>query len=285
MAPLIMSVYDVGSGTFIAARTPNGKLVVIDCGRGDYSPSSRINRTGEKKNIHYLIISHPHNDHISDLPGLDAKFQVKMLRINRELTLEKVTDCNTDDDFDPGSDECLTTYYKYAEKFTDAVPEERSPQNPKWGCGCTFHCYAATDNNFSINDLSVTVFIEYGQHVIFYGADIEQKGWESLLKKKSFCERLARTTIFIASHHGNDSGYTADAFKSCSPDIIIMSTGPSDNTVVSKYEQWSRGLRVKSNGEADVRKVLTTRNDGVIKMVLNEHKDPTITVKGSDGYA
>lgn len=280
MAPLILKVHDVGLGTYLYVQAPNGKKVVIDCGSGDYSPSEVINTTSRRKTLDYLIISHPHMDHIDDILQLRAKFKVEMLRINRAITMEKIKKLNTDDDFDPDNDEHLLAYYKYARDLNNTVSWDESPRNPKWGCGCTFHCYHAGGSDLKINDMSVTVFIEFGEHVVFYGGDIEKEGWEHLLKNNDFRKFLAKTTIFIAPHHGNDSGYNTDAFDRCSPQIIIMSTDSSDDTVVSKYARWSKGLRInRPDGETEDRNVLTTRNDGCIKIVFHKGKKPKITVE------
>lgn len=280
MAPLILEVHDVGSGAYLYVQTPSGKKVVVDCGSCDYSPSEEINPTFKRKAVDYLIISHPHKDHISDILRLDDKFNVKLLHINRDITLEMVKRRNTDDDFDPDKDECLQAYYRYADRFDTDISWEESPRNPKWGCGCTFHCHNARGSDLKINDLSVTLFIRFGEHVIFYGADIEKKGWEYLLEKKIFKKYLKETTIFIAPHHGNESGYNPDAFDYCDPKVIVMSTGPNSDTVVSKYEQWPDGLEVnRPDGKTEHRKILTTRHDGRIKMVFYKGYNPKITVE------
>lgn len=64
----IMKVRDVQLGLAIHIKAPNGKYLVIDMGTGNWesgntSPLSLL----RYKDIHYMIITHPHLDHIDDI--------------------------------------------------------------------------------------------------------------------------------------------------------------------------------------------------------------------------
>ena len=79
----------------------------------------------------------------------------------------------------------------------------------------------------------------------------------------------------MASHHGRDSGYCAEIFNHFTPNLTIISDGRFvETSATSKYSEKSGGWKVwKSNGEWIKRKVLSTRNDGHIKINVGENSN------------
>ena len=64
-----MTVWDVQLGLAIHVKAPNGKYIVIDLGTGTYNTSPLRKRMWD--NIAYMVITHPHLDHISDILNFD----------------------------------------------------------------------------------------------------------------------------------------------------------------------------------------------------------------------
>ena len=60
-----MTVWDVQLGLAIHVKAPNGKYIVIDLGTGTYNTSPLRKRMWD--NIAYMVLTHPHLDHISDI--------------------------------------------------------------------------------------------------------------------------------------------------------------------------------------------------------------------------
>jgi beta-lactamase superfamily II metal-dependent hydrolase len=114
------------------------------------------------------------------------------------------------------------------------------------------------------NNLSQVLFLEYpGVSMIFPG-DLEKAGWKSLLRNVSFRERLAKVNIFVASHHGRESGYLENIFEYCEPNIVIISDEAKQyETQEMDYGFHAKGVPWDSGG---ARFVLTTRNDGMISI-------------------
>ena len=283
MSNLRINIWDVEHGTSIYAVTPNGKKIFLDCGSsGDFSPSLDVNPDHEKKKLDYLILSHPHQDHITDLQNLDEKFKIKILTRNKKITKEVMLDDNPDV-FDPPNDKIIGKYFKLLERFTQSVAWEESPSNPSWGNNCTFHNFFNDDVSLGVNNLSVVTFIEFGDETILYGGDMEEKGWLEMLKDEKFKSHLKKTTILIASHHGNDSGYCQELFKYFMPKITIFSTGaPVDDNSRSKYHNQTTGMMVRNqSGNDERRSVLTTRNDGHIQIVVSPLTQPKISLHSS----
>ncbi|MCV0367238.1 MAG: MBL fold metallo-hydrolase [Nitrosopumilus sp.] len=282
MTNLLVSVWNVEHGSSVYAVTPNGRKVFLDCGSSsEFSPAKEVNSTYEKKKLDYLVITHPHRDHITDLEFVEEKFNIKVIRRNKKITKDVMLKDNPDV-FDPPNDKIIERYFKLSDRFTKNVEPDEDPSNPSWGNGCTFHSFNNDDKELGVNNLSVATFIEFGSETILQGGDLEEKGWLELLKDKEFREHLKKTTILLASHHGNDSGYCKELFDYFTPKITIFSAGSYvDDNSRKKYEAHTKGITVRSlsRGNED-RWVLTTRKDGHIKIVAypDTSMEPKITI-------
>jgi beta-lactamase superfamily II metal-dependent hydrolase len=85
---------------------------------------------------------------------------------------------------------------------------------------------------------------------------------------EGFRYHLSRVNIFVASHHGRETGYCKEVFDYCNPEIVII----SDKEIVhetqnQQFKQHASG--VPWNGGPEKRYVLTTRSDGTITITKN----------------
>ena len=136
-----ITVHDIGHGALISVATSNGRKVIIDCGGNpEQSPLLAMNPTRRRETLDYLILSHPHRDHIACLPTLRELFDVRILFHNGLISKEKLLDEN-EDAMSPPNDECVEAYYEYSRTYVYPVPDRESPKNPWWGDGCTIHCF------------------------------------------------------------------------------------------------------------------------------------------------
>ena len=70
---LDVRIWDVGHGLSVRLKTPNGQNHIIDAGANNgFSPAEHIaeNYWDIDDILNYLIISHPDQDHIQDLPNI-----------------------------------------------------------------------------------------------------------------------------------------------------------------------------------------------------------------------
>ena len=278
--PVELYVWDVENGAAIYAKTPNGKNVVIDCGASnDFSPSKYL-KDSLSVRIDFLVISHPHRDHIEDLEGVeDILNSGNMFWWNKEITEDLMVKSNGD----LKHDEELKKYFALGKNRTGIGPEDvSSPRNPKWGDGCVFKQFSNkySENgevgNSTINNLSLVTFIKFGKDVVLYGGDMEKSGWEEMLGNGEFVELLKKTTIYIASHHGNESGFSSELFKHLQPNFTIVSTGKKqESDATNRYRRKTKDVGVVTKDDK-TRKVLTTRDDGHIHVTLHTDADPTV---------
>ena len=282
--PTELYVWNVENGTAIYVKTPNGKNVVIDCGASDdFSPAMCL-KDSLNVGIDFLVISHPHRDHIEDLEGIESILNSSrnMFWWNEDITEDLMVRSNGD----LKGDEDLKRYFDLGKKRTGRGPEdERSPQNPMWGDGCIFTYFnnKYSENgevgNSTVNNRSLVTFIEFGKCVVLYGGDMEESGWEKMLETDGFKELLEKTTIYIASHHGNKSGFSSKLFEHLQPKLTIVPAGkkPEYDATDRYYEKTKGMVVVTKDGKEETRWVLTTRNDGHIHVTLHTNNtEPTV---------
>lgn len=268
-----MTVWNVQLGLAVHIKAPNGKYIVVDLGTGDYnsgntSPLSKL----RWNNIAYMIITHPHLDHIDDILWFDNN-PSKILHRAKALTNDEVM---------KGVRECdRVKFEKYCEinnRYNSPVGPNDSdnPDNSNNYGGLeiqifsTSACDHSNFNNFS----AIAVFTLSGVKVVVCG-DNETASFDNLMQDYSFKEAIKNADVLVAPHHGRESGYHTDFVSLVNPRLTIISdTKKSDASASQKYYNVSRGWEVEdANGKREKRYCLTTRKDGNIRVEFGESDD------------
>ena len=257
-------VHDVGHGQSIHLKTPNDEWVVIDLGASSsFSPLRWLSQNTSC--IDWLIISHPHGDHIDEFPLIsNLGFKVRQFSRPKWLNEEDVFKQNQ------GSyHEKLTAYFEMSNRYNVSINKHERVGNPNvsgievktyWSKGCGVS---------NINNHSCIVVVKYHGVSVMISGDNESASWNELLEKPNFLNDLRSTEVFLASHHGRLSGYHSEIFSYFSPSLCIVSDGRvQDTDATSRYSNHALGYNVfrSSTGERVKRNCLTTRNDGWIKV-------------------
>lgn len=266
-----MLVFNVGHGNSVYLKMLE-KDVMLDCGadeNGGFSPSNWLKNKWNVTKLDYLQISHPHIDHIRDILNVDNNFHPKVFSRNRVITEQKIKEEN-DEVFDTHGD-LIKKYLQFDSSYNGTLAPNEIPDSSEWSGGARVVTFSNTDQDMNLNDLSLIAFIQHGNHVVLYGGDLEEKGWNNLLSKKYFTDWLKITNILIASHHGRENGYSSEIFRYCKPQLTIVSDGRfGDTSATSRYSAITSGMTVKKrSGGSETRKVITTRNDGTILFRTN----------------
>ena len=261
-----MTVWDVQLGLAIHVKAPNGKYIVIDLGTGTYNSSPLRKRMWD--NIAYMIITHPHLDHISDILNFDINAPKILCRpplLTNEEVMEGVRQCDRAK---------FEKYCQINDRYNSPVKydDENYTGNPNNYGGLeiqtfsTSLCDHSNFNNFSM----ITVFQFSGIKVVVCG-DNEKDSFDKLMKESDFKNAVRSADVLVAPHHGRESAYHSEFVSLVNPRITIISdTTKSDASAVDKYTQRSRGWTVRG----EERKCLTTRNDGNITVEFGECDDP-----------
>ena len=275
-------IWDVQHGSAAYINTPNGKVIIIDLGTGDYSgndakfsPLQYLERNGIST-IDQLIITHPHTDHIDDIFNIES-FSVASLLRPRHLTEDDIRNANRSQDKSK-----VDKYFEFEGIYNSSLTYEDSVLCDENNGGVSIKCFIS-DNcpHSNINNHSVVTILEYLGVKIIIPGDNEAASWDKLLELEDFIESIKDTSILVAPHHGRENGYTDKLFDYFTPDIVIISDGPvSSTSITSKYTYIADGWTVhsRSGKEPQERSCLTTRNDGAIGIKIYEDAGQTYQV-------
>ncbi|OGQ97430.1 MAG: hypothetical protein A2521_08575 [Deltaproteobacteria bacterium RIFOXYD12_FULL_57_12] len=268
MSPLKIIIHNVGHGQAVHAFTPDGKVVVIDLGTStDHSPLEWLAK--HTKTIDSLVITHPHGDHIDEMPLVnDLNFKVRQLWRPKWLSESDVYAANQVADH-----ENLGAYFDLSDRYIHPIPDGELVGDPKATGGVTIKRFASRNCGTSnINNHSGVVVFEYlGVRIVIPG-DNEPPSWKELLKQPDFVRMVSGAHVFMASHHGRESGYCPELFTALNkgaPRLCVISDARvQDTDARNRYTYHAEGLPISSRCARNekTRACLTTRSDGHIEI-------------------
>ena len=265
-------LFDVGHGFCAFLKSSTGCTLLIDCGCSEsFSPIKYIrqNELGGVTPINgryltELIVTHPHDDHIKDINRVISELPPCLLLRSQ---------FNWNDVKTPGCDESeyenLNVYAPWQATYS-APPTIQ----PNWG-QMQIQAFrvpqvlvSGSNNSKAINNSSYAVIVSFTGSIykkkFLFGGDMETSGWEALLKSNAqFCQAVAGTTFYFASHHGHCSGFSSALFSAIGtkPHLNLISVTEKDESVDGGYSGNAQGVYFGPN---DLRYTLTTRTHGSI---------------------
>jgi len=253
-----LKIFDVRHG-FCAALISDEKLVLLDCGHDSkgFRPLDWLYSQGYR-HIDALIVSNFDQDHISDIKAIRDYFTVGRLAVNPTVTPEALKGIKIKGG--PISDQMKILINSMGDPTLNSINHvPHTMDNVSMEFYCVYYPHEIDTNN-----LSLVTFLQFGTSYIIYPGDLEVNGWKKLLTVPDFVEKLRNVNVFIASHHGRINGYCEDVFRYCVPEIVIISDQERTFSTQEhdKYSKHTTGVNFGSNQSPNIRKVVTTRNDG-----------------------
>jgi len=264
----VMKVWDVELGLAIHIAAPNGKYIVIDLGsKAGVSPL----RSLLLKTVGYMVITHPHHDHFSDIQNINYGYPQVLWRVkdfSREELVASAREGEKDD---------FVKYCDFTESFTGVLTEDEKPSsgNPFDGLSARVFSTSLCDKS-NKNNFSAIVVLQLGNAKIVVCGDNEKSSFEKLMARDSFKEAVKNAYVLVAAHHGRESGYYDDFVTLVNPYLTVISdTSEGETSVTDKYDKKTEGYPVynNSNMKKETRKCLTTRKDGNIMIEFGETDD------------
>lgn len=256
---------DAGQGDATIIRLPNGKVMVVDC-NVDNAPENIIDYLKDAgiERIDYLVVTHPHHDHVSGLKEIADNFEVGEVWTT-EYRRKK-------------SEESEESYQKYKEEYLDGIKTLKrngaiiktptASNDPiiddgKVEVKILGPSAYVQGNNEDIHEESMAIQIRHeGRNDILLTGDTTNHGLDRIRSNYD----ISNTKILHASHHGSDQGANEEAIKTAHPEFTIIPVGknnphghPHDDALdiykkntqrrVYRTDHGNIGFRLNSNGD------------------------------------
>jgi len=251
-------ILNVEHGFCAYAVGNDGGVLLFDCGHGTTNrPSTYLPALGITR-IRRLFVTNYDEDHISDLVAVRQNLYLEVLTRNASMSSAQIRSLKQ-----PHVSPAMNELFSMIDSYTGEVaPHQLEPGGLQvWVFYNDYPAFTDTNN------LSLLTFLDVGTVSFALGGDLERQGWLELLRNSYVQELLSRTDVFVASHHGRESGYCAEVFNYCKPRLIVMSDGPVNydtQLMASTYAQHASGEWFMTSSGQEFRKVVTTRKDGNI---------------------
>lgn len=250
------------SGSSMLIYTPEGYSVLIDAGITESSSllSGYLNHLGIEK-IDAAIATHPHHDHIGGYLRLLDEDKIRQFYM-------------------PNVDHVSDIYQEWIEKIGEhAIPYEflYANQSIKLGNSLTIKVLNPSENQLKtldgsysvadINNLSLVLKLEYGNHSFLFTGDIYDEQEEKLIA--SYGDEL-KATVVEAPHHGGRTSSSTNFIRQVSPEYVIMNANVLQSlSILRRYE--ILGVSVLPT---DIYGTVHLQTDGETLKIMTEYNSP-----------
>jgi beta-lactamase superfamily II metal-dependent hydrolase len=217
---------------------------------------------GSRRRLHHLILTHPDQDHLADLPGVIEKLKPVNVWQHPQLTLRTIADLKVT--LSKAQEAYLAKKKTSAELQPIEVSRKFQTMNLR-------QFYLPIGSVRDANDLSLVTFLSEERFTVCFSGDLTARGWKLHLANKAFQYMLRETNLFVASHHGRPTGYYEPVYEYLYPKLIVISDKEQakGRTVIQRVPYTKHAFGVKLP-DGSFRKVLTTKGDGRIRVVVKD---------------
>ncbi len=262
-------IYDVEHGDCCLVLSSKNEAVLVDCGYNSttkWKPSDGLAKQGfgSRRRLHHLILTHPDQDHLSDLPNVLDKLKPVNVWQHPQLSLHSISELK-------GTlSKAQEAYISQKKRASELQPMEASR---KFKTMELRQFYLPIGSVRDANDLSLVSFISEDGFTVCFPGDLKSRGWRLHLQNKAFQYMLRETNLFFASHHGRPTGFYTPVYEYLYPKLIVISdkeqTKGRKLTKRVPYRDHAYGVKLP---DGTFRRVLTTRGDGRIRIVFINKK-------------
>ena len=225
---LTVKFYDVEHGSCTHVITPNGKHILYDIGTKSSKSickhlKAKYFQYGDRPD--YLVITHPHIDHIADLQNLYT-YGITPRVLSRPTEAFPMNQV-------PGDSQAQIALKNKANEMNDnynsPISWEVDPTNPEYNGGVQITRFSPDvvgDEKNDINNYSIIEVLEYGGFKIVLTGDNPSAKLQEMLKGSDFIRDVSRATILLAPHHGRDSDFCKEFVEVVNPTLTVFSDKP-----------------------------------------------------------
>ncbi|MFA5163630.1 MAG: MBL fold metallo-hydrolase [Patescibacteria group bacterium] len=240
-------IFQVGQGDAILIKSRGGELIVVD-GGPDLSVLKKLGLVLSfwQRQIDYLILSHPHDDHLFGLIEIWRRYQVKNV-VRSSLF----------------SDTAADQLFSQLSRQRTYIVSHRQIIRLRAGCSLNF-LYPLSESDFiisDVNDSSLVFKFECPGVAVLFTGDAGKKVERSLID--SGLDLSAG--FFKISHHGSQTASTPEFLKASGATVAIISVGENN-----KFGHPATSTLLRLAGLKF--KVFRTDFDGDLKIYANNGK-------------
>lgn len=267
---LTVKFYDVEHGSCTHIITPNGKHYLVDIGTKSGKSISRHLKNKYfqyQGGVDYLVITHPHIDHIADLENMYL-YGIKPRVLWRDKGAFPLEVLNSDS---AAQASLKKKANEMNEEYNTSIIDSELPTSSSFNGGVKIELFAANVEGIEKNDLnyfSCILVLDYAGFKVVLTGDNPTAKLEEMLKEYRFRQSISDATVLLAPHHGRDSDFCENFVKTVNPVLTVFSDKPIQHVTqayaAQKYYQLTRG----TTWDGKPRRVFTTRSDGTISFVF-----------------
>ncbi|MBS5733417.1 MAG: MBL fold metallo-hydrolase [Clostridiales bacterium] len=222
---LTISYLNVGQGDCIFICLPNGETMLIDAGTASYGNHivQYIKDSGNDT-LNYVIITHPHADHIGGMSAVLKAFQIEQIYMPS-----------------------VSTNTKTYQTLLQTIYEKNLTIQPAHAGMVLFEeenlrgeLLAPMDTNpHNLNNASIVLRLSYYSYDFLFMGDAEQEVETQILAEHT----NVSADIIKIGHHGSDTSSSVSFLKAVDPDVAVISVGednaydhPSPNVLTRLQE-------------------------------------------------
>lgn len=262
--------YSIDRGTAVWISTPCGTNLAFDLGRSaNFSPLVDIYSNGVRT-LDAVFITHPHLDHFNDIDNL------RYFTVGRFFRSNVIAPVRTDmgaGRYSPNEYAFLSNIYaqyngtRLYETSTYGVNQGQLTAND----GVVLDVFAPQGQFSSVNDYSLVTVLSYGRFRMVLFGDNGPESIVALYDDPRFRQSVQGAQVFLAPHHGRESGWSDLLGELLAPEICLVSDGrTSDPVAIAAYDRLCVGKAVSIRGQLPrQRKCVTTRTDGHIVVTVD----------------
>lgn len=215
----------------------------VEKDKKDTEKEEKVNEIKKSKNdekgvIDYVILTHPHSDHIGGMIDILKNFNVGQIFVPKNFELIDFSDELDDSDKNKEDKKIMKTDYKIYNdtmeaikesgvKVREIVPEsyldsQKILQFKNSNRDFVAECNLAPYNKYAeYNNNSAIVYLDYKDLQVLFTSDIE---WNAEI---DFVQRQAlkgkKVNVLKSPHHGNDSSSSYIFMSYVKPDVAVVS--------------------------------------------------------------
>lgn len=229
--------FAVDKGNMTLVQFTNGVNMLIDCRLSSTRQSPLEYIQSKVKSLDFVVITHPHQDHLTGLKEVCETFKPKYLWHNGRYFRP-----------DPVYDD-----WNYYEKLRKGQVTFCKPVKIQNGQVATFgnskiliagppNPYLdGTPDDENNNGIILSITTENAKVVLT--GDTEAEQWATVELKD-----LANAAVLLASHHGRDDGYSEETMNVIKPQLVVISDGrPAETDATEKYKKFAKVSTTRDN--------------------------------------